>query len=857
MSAESAVAFVDESVDPRAAVSWLCCWLAPEARVRLVGRVARSAHDEDWGGFSGRLQALHERLGAAAQALGQRTVSIDLDVRSGPVALAAAVVVLATNEGEHRRTLTDRALAAGAVVAWIGGPAVPAPRIVVPFVRAELDALPAADLARSVAPDGELRGLAIHTFGKDPPLPSPEATQALLGWPRPVAITSMDAPVLGLSRTLNDEIASLGADLVILTAPHDAIPRTLLLHLVDACFASQPVTTLLVPDPRPVPEGGPPLDATDAVREGERVVGHVDAIDGFGRAAPWSGSLALVASGALFDTVTVRDGRYATLSDPGMSLGLARGGGLAEVERSVRVVPNDERAIGLFDAAADAPAGSLREDLAWWGIRLDPAIPPAQLRARHPHASAIVDADTLLGDGLHEDVPTSARLVRLRRCARRLRAQGTRVAAVVVDGVEEAFDVPEPGADPLFELSGAPRDLARRVELVLDNGAARRSVVADIAAARAHVHLQAYIFEEDATAAQFADAAIAAAKRGVTVRVLVDALRSGPVGRANAVLERLGATPGVTVRVARPISGIPDLHDLKARDHRKLLVFDDRIAHVTGRNVGDPYYRGFDEVTLGPNSDARDVPWMDAGVIVEGQVVRAIASAFVDAWRASGGEAPDATFVGPPGELPVRFVVHRSLADAHTLELYRHLIDRARARITLVNTFPVQFELEAALLRALARGVAVRFVVGNVRPIRGPTGEPFRGGQIRDLATMVVHGRLDALVAAGAEALELGVAALPGWDPLLGVVRPHVHAKIVCVDGESLTVGSANLDITAGYWESEAVLLVEDAALASRAEAAIEALLTHAVRHDPADPAYRQRVARREWIAHNWPSVLG
>ncbi|HEX7602699.1 MAG TPA: hypothetical protein VF316_13875, partial [Polyangiaceae bacterium] len=81
---ESAVAFVDESVDPRAAVSWLRHWLVPEARVRLVGRVARSAHDEDWGGFNERLRALHERLGAAAQALGQRIVGIDLDVGAGP-----------------------------------------------------------------------------------------------------------------------------------------------------------------------------------------------------------------------------------------------------------------------------------------------------------------------------------------------------------------------------------------------------------------------------------------------------------------------------------------------------------------------------------------------------------------------------------------------------------------------------------------------------------------------------------------------------------------------------------------------------------------------------------------------------
>ena len=45
-------------------------------------------------------------------------------------------------------------------------------------------------------------------------------------------------------------------------------------------------------------------------------------------------------------------------------------------------------------------------------------------------------------------------------------------------------------------------------------------------------------------------------------------------------------------------------------------------------------------------------------------------------------------------------------------------------------------------------------------------------------------------------------------EPGLGIVHSHVHAKVMSADGRVCAGGSANLDITAGYWESELVLLV-------------------------------------------------
>ena len=74
-------------------------------------------------------------------------------------------------------------------------------------------------------------------------------------------------------------------------------------------------------------------------------------------------------------------------------------------------------------------------------------------------------------------------------------------------------------------------------------------------------------------------------------------------------------------------------------------------------------------------------------------------------------------------------------------------------------------------------------------------------------------------------------------------MRPHVHAKIMSADGRVCAVGSANLDITAGYWESELLLVVEDEAVAQTVEARFDELIAASARVDRSDPGWRRRAA--------------
>ncbi|MCA9556017.1 MAG: phosphatidylserine/phosphatidylglycerophosphate/cardiolipin synthase family protein, partial [Myxococcales bacterium] len=67
-----------------------------------------------------------------------------------------------------------------------------------------------------------------------------------------------------------------------------------------------------------------------------------------------------------------------------------------------------------------------------------------------------------------------------------------------------------------------------------------------------------------------------------------------------------------------------------------------------------------------------------------------------------------------------------------------------------------------------------------------------------------------------------------------------------------LLIGSANVDITAGYWENEASLLIEDEGVVTSTEAEVRTLLRHA-----RPLSTEEEIGPRRWLSLHWPSFLG
>lgn len=229
-------------------------------------------------------------------------------------------------------------------------------------------------------------------------------------------------------------------------------------------------------------------------------------------------------------------------------------------------------------------------------------------------------------------------------CASLSQLEHDRAAAIAVQARSSELACAQPDncaqASPLRALAGdafnrssdaAPVHYAT----IVDEGEA--ALVARLNLLRSatrSIDLQTYIFDTDDSARLVLDELLAAARRGVRVRLLIDQLS------AITDLQTLGALAGahhnLSLRVYNPTFGKARLNyfDYAAsvlccfqrfnqRMHNKLLVIDDAVGVVGGRNYQDDYYDWDHEYNF-----------RDRDVIISGPEVRAMATNFDAFWEA-------------------------------------------------------------------------------------------------------------------------------------------------------------------------------------------------------------------------------
>ena len=358
--------------------------------------------------------------------------------------------------------------------------------------------------------------------------------------------------------------------------------------------------------------------------------------------------------------------------------------------------------------------------------------------------------------------------------------------------------IPSEPAAALFALgqsiNGYPPVAGNRIALLGDpqappdqpmrnSNAAIDALVADIAAAREHVHISFYIWLDDHHGGQMADAVSAAARRGVACRVMVDALGS----RAFIRSPRWRQLQDAGVHVLATLDDIPRLGHLAVgrldlRNHRKVAVIDNRITFCGSQNCADPEFRGA----------ARFAPWVDILLRCEGPVVRQAQHLFLSTWIAETGEpieslvsAPPAPDVFAPGVVAQMFgtgptTAGNAMSDMFVATLYA-------ARHELIMTTPY-FVPDEALLRALCaaprRGVRTVLVL------------PTRNNS--KLVGAACYSTYAPLLAAGVEIYEYPLGLL--------------HTKSITADGQIALVGSANMDRRSLQLNFENNLVIDDAA---------------------------------------------
>ena len=190
-----------------------------------------------------------------------------------------------------------------------------------------------------------------------------------------------------------------------------------------------------------------------------------------------------------------------------------------------------------------------------------------------------------------------------------------------------------------------------QLELKADAEHFLKPLCADIAAATRHVHLLTYIYLTDKTGQTVADALIAAAKRGVTCRLLVDSLGSRDFLRSDLCRKlRDGGVQVVEALPARLVRILLSRIDL--RNHRKIVVIDNRVGYVGSQNIADPSFA----------PKAKYAPWIDCMVRMEGPAVHDLQLLFLEDWYMDTEELEEGLLEEVPHVKPDGADVQRAAA---------------------------------------------------------------------------------------------------------------------------------------------------------------------------------------------------
>ena len=324
---------------------------------------------------------------------------------------------------------------------------------------------------------------------------------------------------------------------------------------------------------------------------------------------------------------------------------------------------------------------------------------------------------------------------------------------------------------------------------VLEGGdAAYPAMLAAIGGAERSIAMSSYIFRNDASGQEFAESLIAAARRGVKVRVLLDSVGAGYL--FPTIYYRMKRGGVVAARFLH--TWLPwRMPFLNMRNHRKLLIVDGATGFIGGINIGAE-----NSARLSGERRIQDVHFR-----VNGPAVKIVMDAFARDWHFTTDETLDEDCWWPDlasqGVAFARGLRSGPDADIYRLEaLLGAALSLAQKRVRIVTPyFLPDSSLQFAIQQAGLRGVTVEIVI------------PANSNQRVMQWAMLGHLRFFRHVRATI------IAHPPPFD----------HTKLCTVDGEWSLIGSSNWDARSFRLNFEFDLEIIDRDLTARLDAMIDA----------------------------------
>lgn len=319
-------------------------------------------------------------------------------------------------------------------------------------------------------------------------------------------------------------------------------------------------------------------------------------------------------------------------------------------------------------------------------------------------------------------------------------------------------------------MDGANLYVGNSIDIFTDGKSKFNRLLEDIANAKSSINIQYYIFEDDNIGSRIAELLIKKAAEGVKVRLIYDHVGSFHVRkRFFKRLQAAGVEAHPFFKVNFPLLG----YRLNWRNHRKIVIIDDRIGYIGGMNVADRYIDGgkFDT-------------WRDSHLRIEGPGVAALQYSFAVDWNFMG--QPIIEPVKPnrsqPGDIGIQLITSGPTNQWNNIELMFHkAIANARDRVFIQTPYflPTEGLLKALVTSALS-GVDVRIMIPR-----------------RTDSAILRYASFSYIT----ECLRAGIKFYlfnPGM----------LHSKVIIIDNELTSIGSTNFDFRSFEHNFEANLFI-------------------------------------------------
>ncbi|GCD83750.1 cardiolipin synthase [Parageobacillus thermoglucosidasius] len=319
---------------------------------------------------------------------------------------------------------------------------------------------------------------------------------------------------------------------------------------------------------------------------------------------------------------------------------------------------------------------------------------------------------------------------------------------------------------PLLQLAHrigkSPVSLATETKVLTNGQETFSTIFEELKKATHHIHLEYYIVRHDGVGQQLKAILMEKAKSGVHVRFLYDAVGSWKLSKT--YIQEL-RDAGVEMIPFSPVR-LPFLNNkINFRNHRKIIVIDGTVGFVGGLNIGDEYlgkdkYFGF---------------WRDTHLWIRGEAVRTLQLIFLQDWYYMTGktlltpEYLSPQLVHYDGQGGVQLIAGGPDQKWEVIKhLYFAMITSAQRSIWIASPYFVPDEdILTALKVAALSGIDVRILAPR-RPDKR-------------IVFYASRSYFPELLEAGVKIYEYS--------------KGFLHSKIMIVDGELASIGTANMDM--------------------------------------------------------------